>query len=111
MLYVVQIATDTEFGKKCCVNLITEDLEKAIRTAQEVENLGFSFKSNGTGAHVDRLETGRVYKDSDFDFTHAGNHNPPVMAVYSRIRWGDHPNEWVEKWFDIEAEKRFASSP
>ena len=95
MIYVVGVLHSTGHGDNIGIALVTSDPAAAIKTAFDIEKLGYKFNSE-TGVVVYRLAQDRQYPKNLFKFS---GDAPPAdfPIVLSRSQYS---GMWKDEWFD-----------
>lgn len=87
--FIVIVSHNTSHGVGTNICLITSDFDKALRTARNVEALGYRFITDQTCITIHIFEPEKVYKLLDF----SSYVYHPLVVVFKRAGEG-----WMEDW-------------
>ena len=87
--FIVMVSHNTTHGIGTNTCLITTDFDKALRTARNVESLGYKFITDQACVTIHIFETERVYRISDFS-----SHVQHPLIVALEMAGG----KWTEDW-------------
>jgi len=94
--YIVAVLHDMDHGQIETVIYLTKSPYEAVETARKVEEMGYRFYSDETGASVYRLEIDRQYNQFLFRLPENGKIPADYPIVFRRYKKDD---EWHEEWF------------
>jgi len=107
MLYVVSVLHQTGHGPVNTPVMVTHNFSLALKTALEVEDLGYEF-TDETGVSIHRLNPETPHPKNLFKLS--GDEMPPVVfpLVFGRMKMG---SEWRDTWFNEAYEARYSQVP
>jgi hypothetical protein len=92
--YIVLVSHNTERGIGTNVCLVTDDFDKALRTCQNIEVLGYELASDEACASIHCFEAEKAYRRSDF----SSHKTHPLIMTREKVE-GDWKEIWVRKAF------------
>ena len=102
--YVVGVLHSTGHGENIAIVQVTRDPFIAVRTALDIEKLGYRFNSE-TGVNVYRLELDRLYSKAVFKlFKCLDTLATEYPVIFSRSKYC---GVWENKWHDPDLERQF----
>ena len=95
-IYIVAALHNTDHGLAETVIQVSKSSYDAVETARRVEELGYQFYEDETGASVYRLEMDRQYNRFLFRLPQDGKVPADYPIVFRRYKKN---GAWCEEWF------------